>query len=264
MPTAVTAARATFKLESTVTVDVSSVGGLLGGKQTVDDGSMGTAFVVDEYAGRSIFATAGHMCESSKVMETVMFGDLPIISTKYVVTSIDGEEFNATVVLDDDVADICIMSVDERVARPLKIADHDVPYGIPAYYVGAPGGFWPEGGIAPIFFGLYSGHEKNGDGVDKILATVWGEGGASGSEIFVPGQGIVGILTQNTHAHDGGGNVTMGPSWRELRKDLAVAKKILRAPPSADVDVLTVELKDTRPAAFQFPLVVLSSLSDGS
>lgn len=228
MPTATNAARATFKLETTVKIDISSINEEFGLPPTYEDGSLGTAFVIDETSENSILATAGHMCESDKAMHTALFGDLPVVSVTYVVTSIDGEEHDAHVILDDDKTDICIMTVDGKVARPLRLASRDPSYGETAYYVGAPGGWWPEGGIAPVFMGLYSGHTKNKAGIDKIVFTDWAEGGASGSGVFIPNIGMIGILTQNTHAHDGGGSVSVGSSWREIRKDLTAAKKLLK------------------------------------
>lgn len=185
----------------------------------------GTAFVVATMDDHSLLMTAGHVCEQLGAKFDGIDGTT-VIGLSYIFESVSGEIYSAVdVLVDDDNTDVCVLLADDKIGPSLALANSDPKNGTEAMYIGAPGGFWVEG-FVPIFQGLFGGTIKS-DGVYKSLVTVWGEGGASGSPLFIPGRGIIAVLTNNTHA-DTGGSVTVGVNWRTLGPILSDAKKKAR------------------------------------
>lgn len=211
----------TYKIVQTVTVIIDQQEDFAAGRALLPasvEQYSGTGSMIDRTPTGALVMTAGHLCE--------LTGDLidggSVLMSSYALIGIDGEAHDGIVLVDDDTIDICILLVPDAAGRPIKLADQDPERGATVYYIGAPGSFWLPGTI-PVFEGLFGGTVEH-DGVQYSLVTVWAEGGASGSPIFAPGYGILGVLVKNTHAR-GGGAVTIAVNWRDLRKPIALARK---------------------------------------
>lgn len=154
----------------------------------------GTAWVIGGGDETSYVMTAGHICESDTVFHTQLFGDLPIVGVSYSVESASGTTNVALMQSDNDDIDLCTLSVEANLGRPLMLASSDPVYGAEIEYIGAPGLIW-GGGIAPIYKGLFSGRGTPWGGEQEVLAvTVTSTGGASGSPVLYNGM-VIGVFT---------------------------------------------------------------------
>ncbi len=203
-PTPLEVSRSTYKIVVDEDVDVSEMTGVENDHRHT--GGSGTAWVSGRSLGKSSLMTAGHTCETGKFIEyaklDIVDGELkivvlklPIIGVTYDLQASDGTSFKgATVVLDDDELDLCMLTIAGDLGDPLPIADHDPPYGSHSIDVGAPTGLW-GGGVAPIIDLVFSGRGQIfGQPPDALAFTGLGAPGSSGSAIVYQGR-VVGVLT---------------------------------------------------------------------
>ena len=220
---------ATFKISIEITVE-----------ETIVLNSSGTGFNIATGNGISIIMTAGHVCIGDDILEG---STLRITNRVFKITSNKDTSYDAYIVVDNDELDVCLMAVLGEVSKPLHIAKKHPKIGDKVKYVGAPSGFWVED-FVQVFGGLYGGntdfivHKCTLEEMEKIwpdtcddrkvimaFYSVWAEGGSSGSPVFTE-DGVVGILTKNTHAHDGGGEYTAGVDMESLAPFFEMAKEL--------------------------------------
>jgi hypothetical protein len=200
------AATSVYRITIVQRIDVSSIDpmikdflGISG--DILDQKAFGTAWIAGHTrtGAGSYVMTAGHLCDDSDVFDTKVpeIGKLPILSTKYVLESADGTRFEgATVVLDDDDRDLCLLTVAGDLGPSLPLASDDPAYGAHVVYIGAPKGHW-GGYITPILEGLFSGRgypygRKPGE-YERLVFTASAQHGASGAPVIYRGQ-VVGLL----------------------------------------------------------------------
>lgn len=212
-PTPENVGLSTFKVEVEFTVE-----------DVISFTASGTGFAVAASDDLTVIMTAGHVCTTD-----TFFQDTEFMITNRVHRLINnkGEIFESYVVLDDDEKDVCLLVTVGKIARPIPFADSSPKIGKTVYYVGAPGGFWVED-LIPVFTGLFGGKillkfDEEGKNVIWMgFYSLWAEGGSSGSPIFTE-DGIIGMLTKNTHALDGGGEWSAGVCVESLKKYLDYA-----------------------------------------
>lgn len=131
----------------------------------------GTGWYVYTDGSRSLVVTAGHVCEGGAAFEIEEFG---------------GDTFPATlVVVSDEVDDTCVLSVAHKAPTTLSLGtSDDLGYGDSLIYVG-----YPAGQIA-VVTGAYAGRDER----PRLIMSVWGYFGASGSAVLGPDGKVVGML----------------------------------------------------------------------
>lgn len=140
---------------------------------TEDEGWSGTGWYAYSDGKTSLVVTAGHVCE---------------VGAKTTVEDYDGIVKNATVVVDspdgsDD--DTCVLSVEGAAPYVLRLGtSDDLDYGDHLYYVG-----FPAAQIA-VVSGAYAGRDAR----PRLICSVWGYFGASGSAVLGPDGKVVGLL----------------------------------------------------------------------
>lgn len=197
----------------------------------------GTAWVADRSASHSTLVTAGHVCESRDfaTVQASFFG-IPVGpairyrvgEVKYSFLDRDGVTVEgATVLVDDDDVDICVLAVTHDMGEPLGLADSDPKYGQAGWYIGAPRGIW-GGGTAPILATTYSGRGTPFNGKcakdvnaactrDELLFSVDASGGASGGPVIVDGRVVAELNV-------GGAGMFIGVPWDDIRRALRKAR----------------------------------------
>lgn len=188
-----------FEVVESLSVDASQIG-----QGTVSKTFVGTAWISKTTTKASDLVTAGHICTTAKTITvstidyatfTVKTIELPIVSVSYKLRDRDGNETSATVVLDDDTVDLCMLRSEKPLGFPLELASEDPPYASSAWDISAAGGLW-GGGVAPIIDLKYAGRGKIwGDDVESLVFTGLAQGGASGSAIMYKGR-VVAVLTE--------------------------------------------------------------------
>lgn len=163
----------------------------------------GTGWIIEQGVGHSFIMTAGHMCESQDTYEYTEFSwfgppvkyQFPILKAEYGMHGADGTDFGkATVIADDDVNDLCELSIPGNIGNPIHLADSDPDYSDHCYVVGAPHGIW-GGGISTTFDAVFNGRgDLWGDKREALYFTGPSAGGASGSPVICDGK-AVGVLT---------------------------------------------------------------------
>jgi hypothetical protein len=220
------AAAATFRVD----VDVVTDPGVLSGSGETESHHRwsGTAWVAEfDYAtSRARLVTAGHVCETrAETEEEGWFGPVGKVKVRrvdYALVAADGTKISGlTVAYDDDDVDLCVLSYQGWLARPLPIAAADPQPRERGWYVGAPRRVW-GGGAAPSYDLEYAGRGspfREMDPSDKVYAqdelVLTGPiaGGASGSAAVVGGV-VVGVINL---APPRWPNFGAAVSWRELR-----------------------------------------------
>jgi S1-C subfamily serine protease len=138
-----------------------------------DEGWTGTGWYVYSNGKQSLVVTAGHVCAAGATM-TVEDYDGVVKGATIVVDSPDGS--------DDDT---CVLSVNEGAPYVLRLGtSDDLDYGDRLYYVG-----FPAAQIA-IVSGAYAGRDAR----PRLICSVWGYFGASGSAVLGPDGTVVGVL----------------------------------------------------------------------
>jgi len=205
-----------------------------------DVGWWGTGWVVARYGGRSYIMTAGHVCETRKAIENpdplgLGTGDMAVVkSVDYTLIASDDKKYDgATVVLDDDDVDLCVLAIQGDFGEPMPLAGVDPQYGSRGWYVGAPRAIW-GGGIAGIYETTYSGRgtpfkggcedgSKLCDNAAEVFSTAEGAPGASGSPILVDGR-VVAVLNMVDGRFP---TFTVGVPWDTVRAFLARAHVVV-------------------------------------
>ncbi len=153
--TATSAANSTFKI-------IISENGIPQGS--------GTAWIVGIQENTTYIMTAGHVCNHSPL-------------DTYELLSQDDKTYVATKKMSATDPDLCLLTHEGYIGKPLWISTHDLVYGDPVAYVGAPNGHYGKG-LAPYYKGNYLGNRY-------MSAPTYP--GASGSAIWTP-DGVVGVL----------------------------------------------------------------------
>lgn len=135
------------------------------------DAWSGTGWYVYTNGSRSLVVTAGHVCEEGATFEVEEFG---------------GDTFPATlVVVSGEVDDTCVLSVAHKAPTTLSLGtSDDLDYGDSLVYVG-----FPASQIA-VVTGVYAGRDDR----PRLIMSVWGYFGASGSAVLGPDGKVVGML----------------------------------------------------------------------
>jgi S1-C subfamily serine protease len=154
--------------------------------------STGSGVVVekDSSLGRSIVATANHVCA---IKEIVTFADgttMKHISSSISVMTAEGYTYSAEVVYSDENNDVCILAVDGIAGDQVSLADRDPPLGAKVYNVGAPHGYFGRY-LVIASEGRFAGVDGDGD----LVISNPSAPGASGSGIFYRGK-LFCILTK--------------------------------------------------------------------
>lgn len=232
------AAEATFKVTVDVYTDPPGIYEMLG-LPTPPEGHekwTGTAWVAEYERGTSYLVTAGHVCESRTEVEDVdpffgvTVGKLKVHRVDYRLTAEDGTEVrDLTVLVDDDDADLCVMSHRGWLAAPLPIATEDPERYARGWYAGAPAGVWGEG-VAMTYDLVYDGRGRPFSGKcgpDMKICEADGEvvsgsvtGGASGSAILFGGR-VVGVLNLALGRFP---DLGVAVPWNAVRRDLDRAR----------------------------------------
>lgn len=140
-----------------------------------DDAWTGTGWYVYTDGAKSLVVTAGHVCEPGATYKVEEAGGGVYAGTAVV----DSAEYDA--VPDDDT---CVISVEHRAPATLKLAiDSELSYGDPLGYVGFPGG------QIAVIQGRYAGTTGF-----RLICSVWGYYGASGSALLNEQGEVVGLL----------------------------------------------------------------------
>lgn len=130
----------------------------------------GTAWIVGIQENTTYIMTAGHVCDKPPLDTFQLIGQ---DSTTYPVQ----KRMMAT------KPDLCLLTHEGIIGKPLWISTHDPVYGQAVGYVGAPNGHFGEG-LAPYYRGSYIG--------DNCITTP-AYPGASGSAVWTA-DGVVGVL----------------------------------------------------------------------
>lgn len=146
-----------------------------------EDSWSGTGWYVYTDGAHSLVVTAGHVCEEG---------------AKYTIEDYSGEHFAAIVLVDSDntndpePSDTCVLvSGSEQSPNPapytLRLGASDgLDYGDRLFYVGFPGS------QIAIVDGMYAGRDER----PRLVMSVWGYFGASGSAVLGPDGTVVGML----------------------------------------------------------------------
>lgn len=197
----------------------------------------GTAWVAehDRESGRAYLATAGHVCESRREFTVHGWaGDATYVvkSATYTLVAGDGTVVEGLTVLeDDDDVDVCVLSHQGWLGRPLPLATEEPGPG-PGFYAGAAAAIW-GGGFAPVYDVSVRGRSAmsrgqcNWDPWMKKLCDADGmeftgavTGGASGSAL-VEGGVVVGLVNLGPPSWP---NVGHAVPWDAVARVLARAR----------------------------------------
>jgi S1-C subfamily serine protease len=139
--------------------------------QVDTDNGNGTGWYVWTDGTRSLVVTAGHVCEPDVAYEVVDF---------------DGTKTKAEALVDVDTDDdTCVLLVVHEAPNTLPLGvSSGLTYGSRLFYVG-----FPASRIA-IVDGYYAGRDER----PRLLASVWGFFGASGSALLDNSGKVVGML----------------------------------------------------------------------
>tara|TARA_R110000824_G_scaffold54557_6_gene150586 strand:+ start:25105 stop:25938 length:834 start_codon:yes stop_codon:yes gene_type:complete len=147
--------------------------------------SMASGFVIKVDKGGSYGVTAAHFCDTDVPSAT------PAITYKnfFTATSLDGDEYKATVLASDIDNDICLIYIKGLVDAPaLKISLVAPRPGDKVYNIAAPRGIW-QPHMVPLFQGIYDGSSG------KIaFYSLPANPGSSGSMILNSKGELIGVL----------------------------------------------------------------------
>jgi len=163
-------------------------------KVSVEFGSTASGAIVKHYKDVTVILTAAHVCGVVYEQQLRMFkgfvesNDKIVridISTKLVVSDIEGRIFDAVQIFAKKRSDTCVIITKRIPQRALDIAHKELDIGENAYSIGLPHGIWGPNFI-PMFDGRFLGHLyiKNGRGNKTSCYSIPGAAGQSGSPVF--------------------------------------------------------------------------------
>jgi S1-C subfamily serine protease len=147
--------------------------------------SMASGFVIKVNKKGSYGITAAHFCDTEVPPLT------PTIKYKnfFLATSLNGDEYKATVLESDIDNDICLIYIEGLVDVPvIKVSAIAPKAGDKVYNIGAPRGIW-QPYMVPMFEGIY-----NGDSGKYAFYSLPANPGSSGSMILNHKGELVGVL----------------------------------------------------------------------
>jgi len=147
--------------------------------------SMASGFIIKIDQGGSYGITAAHFCETEVPPVT------PAIVYKnfFTATSLDGDEYKATVLASDIDNDICLIYIKGLVDVPaIKISREAPKPGEKVYNIAAPRGIW-QPHMVPLFEGMYDGSSGK-----YAFYSLPANPGSSGSMILNVKGELIGVL----------------------------------------------------------------------
>ena len=164
--------------------------------------SSGSAFVIYNTKNGSLVITADHVCRPSS----------PKMKQKLILTTLDGKEYEATVVQRDSKRqnDICMLYAKGLFEKPLKLALNGPPPGAKLFNIAAPAGIFNKG-MVPILEGRYNGVSFHGCAMYSIPAA----GGSSGSMVLNYNFELIGLIHS---LHIRFPTITLGPQFKILSR----------------------------------------------
>jgi len=197
-----------------------------GNESVVEDATSGSGSVVavDEDRNKSLVLTASHVCEdgfSKGDILNLFIGSIMISHSEKKIIALSGKAYDARVVFDNPVDDVCIMEADGIVGTPAVIGAGltEKNRGARVYTAGAPAGIWDEG-VTNVEEGLFAGFRKTAIcRRDRCLKnylqfSIPLVGGMSGSGIYYKGE-IVSIVTTGTGQYE---HVGWGPGINPIKE----------------------------------------------
>ncbi len=174
-----------------IELDFTAVAKLADRYAVYEGGRQGTGVVIGHVKGETIVLTVGHICE---VPQGVKKGDMLMrtIQSSFTVSNSGGtHKLKAKPVRQDMSNDLCVMLVEGKIGRPVKMA------GLPrrqskVMVVGGPIGMFGDG-AAYVGEGRYIGSQKSENQELSFLSVAMASGG-SGSGVYHRGK-LVGIVS---------------------------------------------------------------------
>ncbi len=227
---AATAKNSIYMIKTIITIETAPAGDG-DERKTTDTGWRGTAWVIGHSQGGSVLMTAGHVCWTEPTYEvttidfdtfTVKTTSYPVISVKYTLTDVDGNEIEgATAVLDDDNVDLCSLRISGDRGVALPIGNADPAYDSTDLNISAPRGYWGNG-VAPAIPLTFSGRGTL-FGDSALYWTGLGDHGSSGSPIFHDGK-VVAVLTRGTGDYT---RLVSGVPYEAIKKFMRLSDSLL-------------------------------------
>lgn len=177
--------------------------------------SIGSAVIVDHKMRprRTYLVSAWHVCDGGVVEEVKIYDAIyDVVSTvKIEVITPDGNSHEASVIKKDEKSDLCLLEVNKKIGKKVKLAAWPPDWGEKTYNIAAPYGVFNKD-LTLIFEGRYSGHAWK-----SSFFTFPARPGSSGSPVFNSDGELISIIHSSSTLME---NIAIGTTYQALREFL--------------------------------------------